>query len=126
MKFIKTVAVLLAVSVSLMVPSFAWDSDSFVGQDFYFYEPVINYAAQSPSLMAAGDTSSQTSVSGPDFLSLLSVSSQYVAPILQVHKDSYSIAGVTVPSYTGPMTGSWSPIVSRDSSSTYISYGAYT
>lgn len=55
LKFIKTVAVLLAVSVSLMVPSFAWDSDSFVGQDFYFYEPVINYAAQSPSLMA--DTS---------------------------------------------------------------------
>ena len=61
MKFIKTVAVLLVVSVSLMVPSFAWDSDSFVGQDFYFYEPVINYAAQSPSLMAVDDTSSGSS-----------------------------------------------------------------
>lgn len=125
MKCVRSIAVLCIVSILLVVPSFAWDSNSFVGQDFYFYDPVISKVS-APALMAAGDTSSQTSVSGPDFLSLLSVSSQYVAPILRVHKDSYSIAGVTVPSYTGPMTGSWSPIVSRDSSSTYISYGAYT
>lgn len=104
MKFIKTVAVLLAVSVSLMVPSFAWDSDSFVGQDFYFYEPVINYAAQSPSLMAAGDASSHSSVSGQDFLNLFSYNGgyPYINARYWVHRDSYSIAGVTIPAYNGP------------------------
>lgn len=114
MKFIKTVAVLLAVSVSLMVPSFAWDSDSFVGQDFYFYEPVINYAAQSPSLMAAGDTSSNTSVSGDSFFDLISLRlDSYINANFYVHRDSYSIAGVTVPAYNGPWTNdnSFSPII---------------
>lgn len=82
MKFIKTVAVLLAVSVSLMVPSFAWDSDSFVGQDFYFYEPVINYASQSSSFMAAGDSSSVNYVDSlvdNDFLNALSLDSSTIS-----------------------------------------------
>ena len=100
MKFIKAVAVLLAVSVSLMVPSFAWDSDSFVGQDFYFYEPVINYEAQSPSLMA--DSGTLTSVSGADFLSRWSISgSQYYVGRYEFWVPRKTVAGVSIPGYTG-------------------------
>lgn len=100
---IRRLLVVLSLSASLLVGTcFAWDAESFIGNDYGMYAigetPMM--MANSAFLYAASSGASTTVFSGIDLYSRFSFAHDNVSAVVRVYHESKIVAGITVPSFT--------------------------
>ena len=101
---IRRLLVVLSLSASLLVGTcFAWDSESFIGNDYSMYAigdtPAIRRASRSVSAYAAESGFSATVLSGIDLFSRFSFAHDTVSAVVRVYHESKIVAGVSVPAW---------------------------
>lgn len=125
---IRRLLVVLSLSASLLVGTcFAWDAESFIGNDYSMYAigdtPAIRRASRSVSAYAAESGFSATVLSGIDLFSRFSFAHDNVSAVVRVYHESKIVAGITVPSFTeyrnSPSSGVV-PIPGYDDSNFYV------
>lgn len=99
---IRRLLVVLSLSASLLVGTcFAWDAESFIGNDYGMYAigetPMM--MANSASLYASSSAASATVLSGSDLFSRFSFAHDTVSAVVRVYHESKIVAGVSVPAW---------------------------